>query len=64
MPVQGVQQLYERLNRLEEIYELNEYPLSTPCPPITASLILKRGRNNLKHLKEAWKRRRRKSKAT
>jgi len=44
MSVARVKQLYERLNRLEDIYEMNEYPRSAPCPPTTASATSNRGR--------------------
>jgi len=57
MSVQGVQQLYERLNRLEEIYELNGYPFVGALSTNHSFLHFEKGPDILKRLKAEGKRR-------
>lgn len=66
MSVAAVKKLYERLNRLEDIYELNDYPLVGALSTNHSFLYFEKGPDILKRLQEAGKagkRRRRRTRA-
>lgn len=60
MSREDVTQLYERLNRLEEIYELNEYPFVGALSTNHSFLYFEKGPDILKRLKKLGKRHQRK----
>jgi Radical SAM superfamily len=62
MPVAAVKQLYERLHRLESIYELNEYPFVGALSTNHSFLYFEKGPDILKRLKAAGKSRQRRAK--
>jgi anaerobic magnesium-protoporphyrin IX monomethyl ester cyclase len=63
MSIAVVQKLYERLSGLEDIYELNEYPLVGALSTNHSFLYFEKGPDILKRLKDAGKRRHGRAKA-
>ncbi len=63
MSIEAVNRLYERLGRLEEVYELNEYPYVGALSTNHSFLYFEKGPDILKRLKQEEKRRPRKYRA-